>query len=69
MAPAAAGKLLWVNKTPRSASLSHSEDSERLKLFCHAQRTSRLHKVKRRYGGKHGSGKGKKGSAAGSYSL
>ncbi|KAF2482464.1 hypothetical protein BDY17DRAFT_160439 [Neohortaea acidophila] len=44
--PATVG-LLWVNKTPTSTSLSHSDKEERLRLFSHAQRSSRPRKGKK----------------------
>jgi hypothetical protein len=37
-------KLLWVNKTAQSHSLSHSDQLERIQVFSHAQRISRLDK-------------------------
>lgn len=37
----ASGRLLWINKTSHSTSLSHSEDVVRLSIFRHAQRTAR----------------------------
>lgn len=38
--------LLWIHKTARSSSLSHSEDQERITVFSQAQRTSRSQKSK-----------------------
>ncbi|KAF2485562.1 hypothetical protein BDY17DRAFT_308922 [Neohortaea acidophila] len=44
--------VVWINKTPQSASLSHSEGLERINLLSQAQRNSRaltqsIHKTKR----------------------